>query len=35
VASKDKGGGKTPKKPAQHTLKEKRKSKKEKRKGSG
>jgi hypothetical protein len=31
VASKDKGGGKTSKKPAQHDLKAKRKAKKEKR----
>ncbi len=31
MASKDKGGGKTSKKPAQHDLKAKRKAKKEKR----
>jgi hypothetical protein len=31
VASKDKGGGKASKKPAQHDLKAKRKAKKEKR----
>jgi hypothetical protein len=31
VASKDKGGAKTSKKPAQHDLKAKRKAKKEKR----
>jgi hypothetical protein len=31
MKAKDKGGGKTPKKPAQHNLKEKRKTKKQKK----